>query len=101
MVDAGKHHWMNVLFHAAAAVGLFLVLRQMTGRIWPSTLAAAVFAIHPLRVESVAWISERRDVLSGLFFVGTIWAYVAPCSPTAFLAALCGAVCDIRVRAVG
>ena len=76
MVDAGKHHWMNVLFHAATAVGLFLVLRQMTGRLWPSAMVAAVFAIHPLRVESVAWISERRDVLSGLFFVGTIWAYV-------------------------
>ena len=76
MADAGKHHLMNVLFHAATAVGLFLVLRQMTGRLWPSALVAAVFAIHPLRVESVAWISERRDVLSGLFFVGTIWAYV-------------------------
>ncbi len=76
MVDAGKHHWMSVVFHAATAVGLFLVLRQMTARLWPSALVAAVFAIHPLRVESVAWISERRDVLSGVFFVGTIWAYV-------------------------
>ena len=76
MADAGKHHWMNVLFHAAATVGLFLVLRQMTGRLWPSALVAAVFAIHPLRVESVAWISERRDVLSGVLFMGTLWAYV-------------------------
>lgn len=74
--DAGKHHAMNVLLHAAAAVGLFLVLRQMTGRVWPSALVAAVFAVHPLRVESVAWISERRDVLSGLFFVLALWAYV-------------------------
>jgi hypothetical protein len=74
--DAGKHHWMSVLFHAATAVGLFLVLRQMTGRLWPPALAAAIFAIHPLRVESVAWISERRDILSGLFLVLTLWAYV-------------------------
>ena len=55
---------------------LFLVLRQMTGRLWPSALAAALFALHPLRVESVAWVSERKDVLSGLFFMLTLWAYV-------------------------
>ncbi len=66
---------MSVLIHAATAVGLFLVLRQMTGRLWPPAMTAALFAIHPLRVESVAWISERRDVLSGLFFVLTLWAY--------------------------
>jgi hypothetical protein len=75
-LEAGKHHWLNVLFHAAATVGLFIVLWQMTARLWLSALVAAVFAIHPLRVESVAWISERRDVLSGLFFVLTLWAYV-------------------------
>ncbi len=73
---AGGHHAMNVLLHAATAAGLFLVLRQMTGRLWPSAIVAAVFAIHPLRVESVAWVSERRDTLSGLFFVLTLWAYV-------------------------
>ena len=55
---------------------LFLLLRQMTGRLWPSALVAALFAVHPLRVESVAWISERKDVLSGLFFVLTLGAYV-------------------------
>ena len=75
-VDAGRHHAISVLLHAATAVGLFLVLRQMTGRLWPSAMVAAVFALHPLRVESVAWISERRDVLSGLFFVLALWAYV-------------------------
>ncbi len=55
---------------------LFLLVRQMTGRLWPSALVAALFAIHPLRVQSVAWISERKDVLSGLFFVLTLGAYV-------------------------
>ena len=75
-VDAGKHHWMNVVFHSATAIGLFLVLRLMTGRLWPAALVAALFAVHPLRVESVAWISERRDVLSGLLLVLTMWAYV-------------------------
>ena len=48
----------------------------MTGRLWPSALVAAVFAVHPLRVESVAWVAERKDVLSGLFFMLTLWAYV-------------------------
>ena len=73
---AGGHHLTNVLLHAAAAVLLFLVLRQMTGCVWPSALVAAVFAVHPLRAESVAWVTERKDVLSGLFFVLTLWAYV-------------------------
>ena len=75
-LDAGGHHWMNVALHAITAVLLFLLLRQMTGRLWPCALVAALFAIHPLRVESVAWISERKDVLSGLFFVLTLGAYV-------------------------
>ncbi len=72
----GGHHLTNVLLHALTVVLLFLVLRQMTGRLWPSALAAAIFALHPLRVESVAWVSERKDVLSGLFFMLTLWAYV-------------------------
>jgi tetratricopeptide (TPR) repeat protein len=69
------HHLSNVLLHAAAAILLFLVLRRMTGRLWPSALVAAVFAVHPLRVESVAWVAERKDVLSGLFFMLTLAAY--------------------------
>ena len=73
---AGGHHMVNVLLHAATAVLLFLVLRQMTGSQWRSAFVAAVFAVHPLRVESVAWVSERKDVLSGLFFVLTVGAYV-------------------------
>ena len=70
------HHLTNVLLHAATAILLFLVLRRMTGDLWPSAFVAAVFAIHPLRAESVAWVAERKDVLSGLFFMLTLWAYV-------------------------
>src|ERR1700682_2467456 len=84
-LDSGGHHLTNVLIHAASAILLFLVLQQMTGALWRSAFVAAVFAIHPLRVESVAWVSERKDVLSGLFFMLTIGAYVryarAPWSP--------------------
>src|SRR5260370_3536100 len=77
-LKAGGHHFVNVLWHSAAGVLLFLALAQMspsrTG-IWPSAFAAALFAIHPLRVESVAWIAERKDVLSGFFFMLTLLAY--------------------------
>jgi tetratricopeptide (TPR) repeat protein len=73
---AGGHHLTSLLLHAATAMLLFLVLRQMTGSLWPSAAAAALFAVHPLRVESVAWIAERKDVLSGLCFVLTLGAYV-------------------------
>jgi tetratricopeptide (TPR) repeat protein len=72
---AGGHHLTNVALHAAAAALLFLVLRDMTGKMWRSAFVAAVFAIHPLRVESVAWIAERKDVLSGVFFMLTLWVY--------------------------
>ena len=75
-LNAGGHHLTNLLLHAATAILLFLVLREMTGSLWRSAFVAAVFAIHPLRVESVAWVSERKDVLSGLFFVLTLGAYV-------------------------
>jgi tetratricopeptide (TPR) repeat protein len=75
-LQAGAHHLTNVLLHTASAILLFLVLRQMTGMLWRSAFVAAVFAIHPLRVESVAWVAERKDVLSGLFFMLTLWAYV-------------------------
>ena len=70
------HHFSNVLLHTATVLMLFLVLRQMTGALWRSAFVAAIFAIHPLRVESVAWVAERKDILSGLFFVLTIAAYV-------------------------
>jgi tetratricopeptide (TPR) repeat protein len=69
------HHLTNLVFHAAAAVLLFLVLRSLTGELWLSAFVAAVFAVHPLRAESVAWVAERKAVLSGLFFMLTIVAY--------------------------
>ena len=72
----GGHHLTNILLHAATAVVLLLVLRRMTGELWPSALVAALFAIHPLRVESVAWVAERKDVLSGLLFTLTLGAYL-------------------------
>ncbi len=75
-LNAGGHHFTSVLLHAATAILLFLVLRQMTGALWRSAFVAAVFVIHPLRAESVAWVAERKDVLSGLFFMLTLLAYV-------------------------
>ena len=70
------HHFSNVLLHTAAVILLFLVLQEMTGALWQSAFVAALFAIHPLHVESVAWISERKDVLSAVFFMLTLGAYV-------------------------
>ena len=73
---AGGHHFTNVLLHTLAVLLLFLLLRQMTGALWPSAFVAAVFAIHPLHVESVAWVAERKDVLSAVFFMLTLGAYL-------------------------
>jgi protein O-mannosyl-transferase len=75
-VRPGGYHFSNVLLHTIAVLLLFLVLRSMTGAVWRSAFVAALFAIHPLRVESVAWISERKDVLSGVFFMLTLGAYL-------------------------
>jgi Tfp pilus assembly protein PilF len=75
-LNPGGHHLTNILLHTTTAILLFLVLRQMTGYLWRSAFVAAVFAIHPLHVESVAWVAERKDVLSGLFFMLTLGAYV-------------------------
>jgi protein O-mannosyl-transferase len=75
-LNAGGHHATNVLLHAIAALLLFRVLRQMTGAFWKSAILAALFAVHPLHVESVAWVSERKDVLSAVFFFLMLDAYV-------------------------
>jgi len=75
-LNPGAHHLVNVAFHCANSALLFLLLQAMTGAFWRSALVAAIFAWHPLRVESVAWISERKDVLSGFFFMLTLLAYV-------------------------
>lgn len=73
--NAAGFHAHNILLHALATLFLFFAVRRMTGAIWKSAAAAALFAVHPLRVESVAWITERKDVLSGLFLMATLWAY--------------------------
>jgi Flp pilus assembly protein TadD len=75
-LNAGGHHLMNVALHGVAVVLLFVVFGAMTHAIWRSAFVAAIFAIHPLHVESVAWITERKDVLSGLFTMLTIGAYL-------------------------
>src|SRR5438105_428293 len=94
-LNAGAHHGTNVVLHMVAVLLLFLVLRQMTGgpssprgeslspprpdrtgSVWCSAFVAALFAIHPLHVESVAWVAERKDVLSGVFFMLTLAAYL-------------------------
>ena len=74
--NPGAFHLTNVVLHTTTAVLLLLVLWRMTGRIWLIAFVAAIFAIHPLRAESVVWIEERKDVLSGLFFMLTLAAYL-------------------------
>jgi protein O-mannosyl-transferase len=69
------HHLTNVVFHLANTLLLFLFWARVTGALWPSALVAALFALHPLHVESVAWVSERKDVLSTFFWLATMWAY--------------------------
>jgi len=75
-LQAGGHHATNVVLHTIAVLLLFGVLQKMTGAVWKSALVAALFAIHPLHVESVAWVSERKDVLTALFFFLMLGAYV-------------------------
>ena len=75
-LKAGWHHFTNVLLHTVAVLLLFVALQQMTGALWRSAFVAALFAIHPLHVESVAWVAERKDVLSAVFFMLTLLAYV-------------------------
>ena len=71
----GGHHLTNLLFHAANTVLLFFVLYAMTRAVWRSFFVAALFALHPLHIESVAWVAERKDVLSGFFWMLTLWLY--------------------------
>jgi tetratricopeptide (TPR) repeat protein len=76
-VNPGAMHWTSALLHAACAALLCLALHAATGRLGASALAAALFALHPLRVESVAWVAARKDVLSGLFVILLLWAWAA------------------------
>jgi tetratricopeptide (TPR) repeat protein len=75
-LNPGAHHVTSLLFHIANTVLLFWVLKRMTGRIWASSFVAALFALHPLHVESVAWVAERKDVLSTFFWMLTLWGYL-------------------------
>jgi protein O-mannosyl-transferase len=75
-VQSGWHHLTNVLIHALAALLLFAFLHRATRSRWPSAFVAFVFALHPLHVESVAWVAERKDVLSAFFWFLALWAYV-------------------------
>ena len=74
--EPGWHHLHSVFIHIANTLVLFFVLNSMTGTFWRSFFVAAVFALHPLHVESVAWVSERKDVLSGFFWMLTLAAYI-------------------------
>jgi hypothetical protein len=80
----GGHHLTNVFFHLANTILLFLFFSRVTGALWPSALVAALFALHPLHVESVAWVSERKDVLSTFFWLATMWAYAGYVSAPSF-----------------
>lgn len=75
-LHSGMHHLTNVVFHALAALMLFAFLLRATGARWPSAFVAFVFALHPLHVESVAWVTERKDVLNAFFWFVTLWVYV-------------------------
>ena len=75
-LNAGQHHLVNVAFHIVNTLLLLFVFRYMTGRLWPSAFVAALFALHPQHVESVAWASERKDVLSTMLWLLTMVAYV-------------------------
>ncbi|MBU4287520.1 MAG: tetratricopeptide repeat protein [Proteobacteria bacterium] len=71
------HHWTNLQLHIANTLLLFLIFQKMTGALWKSAFVAALFALHPLHVESVAWVAERKDVLSTFLGMLTIWAYIS------------------------
>lgn len=75
-LEPGRHHLVSLFFHIANTLLLFCLFRKMTGDLWPSAFVAALFGLHPLHVESVAWIAERKDVLSGFFWLLTSLSYV-------------------------
>jgi tetratricopeptide (TPR) repeat protein len=74
-MNPASHHLTNVLFHILNTLLLFFILRRMTGKLWRSSFVAVLFALHPLHVESVAWVAERKDVLSTFFWMLTLWGY--------------------------
>jgi tetratricopeptide (TPR) repeat protein len=76
LMNPGGHHATSLALHVFNSTLLFVILNRMTKALWPSAMVAALFAWHPLHVESVAWVSERKDVLSAFFWLLTMWAYV-------------------------
>ena len=72
---AGWHHLISLAIHMLGTIFLFLAFRRLSGAAWPSLLVAGLFALHPLHVESVAWIAQRKDVLAGLFWALSLWSY--------------------------
>jgi hypothetical protein len=93
-LNPGGHHLGNVMLHALNAMLLFVFLNKATGSLWRSFFVVALFAVHPLRVESVAWVSERKDVLSGFFFMLTLLAYLGYVKRCAMRDTGCG-MCDV------
>jgi tetratricopeptide (TPR) repeat protein len=74
-LNPGGHHLTNLLLHITNTLLVFAVFRRLTGALWRSAILAVLFAVHPLRIESVAWVAERKDLLSGFWFLVTLWAY--------------------------
>ncbi len=100
-VRPGPHHLISVGIHLANALLLFFALNSMTGRRWPSATVAAMFALHPLHVESVAWISERKDVLSAFFWMLTLLAYARYAARPAisrYLAVFCALAAGLMAK---
>ena len=94
-LNPGGHHLTNLMFHIANTLLLFLLLTQLTGAVWRSAFVAALFAWHPLHVESVAWAAERKDVLSAFFWMLTLFSYTrtrmnqSPATPKSQPSTLC------------
>ena len=100
-LNAGAHHFVSVLFHAMNAALLFTLLLRLTGKIWPAAFIAALFAWHPLHVESVAWISERKDVLSTFFALLALLSYAKYVEASKVQSLFCVEPAGIRARPAG
>src|SRR5262245_64615271 len=74
-LDSGRHHLTSVVLHALSTLLLFSALRRMTGARWRSAFVALLFALHPLHVQSVAWVAERKDTMSAAFWMLALWGY--------------------------
>ena len=99
--NPGWMHLVNVFLHLANTLLLFAVLKKMTGALWPSAFVAAAFALHPMHVESVAWIAERKDVLSTLFLLLTLAAYVSYVKTTAACIRYTADIAAVRIGPSG